>query len=169
MGTGVAIPANEGQALTNVVVATFTESDLGNTSRVNFVASINWGDGSPTSAGTITPNGTGRPTTISRAAAYLWPLPGTYNVNVTLTDLGSSGTTVVGGATIDVTSNGPVNSTPNPIVSSAGIVAAPLLAQGVPITGTEGTALNPAAGGDVLVATFMDTDTVSLRPPHMPP
>ena len=77
-----------------------------------------------------------------------------------MTDQGTSGSTVVAGTTIKVTSNGPVNSTPNPIVSSADIATAPLTAQGVTITGTEGTALNPTPGGDVLVATFMDTGTV---------
>ena len=32
VGTGVTIPANEGQTLTNVIVATFTQSDLSNVS-----------------------------------------------------------------------------------------------------------------------------------------
>ena len=51
-------------------------------------------------------------------------------------------------------------SDPNPIVSTADTAAAPLVAQGVPVSGFKGVALNPAPGGDVLVATFMDTGTI---------
>src|SRR5438094_617969 len=43
VGTGTTITAAEGQALNNVVVATFTESDLGNVAS-DFTSSIDWGD-----------------------------------------------------------------------------------------------------------------------------
>ena len=52
-------------------------------------------------------------------------------------------------------------STPSPIVSSATVTAAPLTAQGVPISGYEGLPVGdfPVPGtppSDVLVATFVD-------------
>ena len=150
------IPATEGQSLNNVVVATFTESDLGNVTN-DFTASINWGDGTAASIGTIQPNGGTNGYNI--LGSHTYAAAGTYTVDVTLTDLGSTGTTTVAGTTINVTSNGPVNSTPNPIVSTASTAAAPLIAQGVPVSGFKGVPLNPAPGGDVLVATFMDTGT----------
>ncbi len=154
VGTPSTITATEGQSLNNVVVATFTEPDLGTTS-TDFSATINWGD-STTSIGTIQSNGSNG---YNILGSHTYAAAGPYSVHVTLTDLGSSGTTTVGGTTINVTSTGPVNSSPSPIVSSASIAAAPIVAQGVPVSGVEGTALNPTPGGDVLVATFMDTGT----------
>ena len=116
VGTATTITGKAGQALNNVVVATFTEADLANKS-ANFIASINWGD-STTSAGTITPNGTGG---YEVTGSHTYAASGSYTVDVTLTDQGTSGTTTVGGTTINVTSNGPVLSTPSPIASTANI------------------------------------------------
>lgn len=115
-GTGVTINAKVGQPLVGVIVANFTESDLTNRS-ANYVASIDWGDGT-TTGGTITPVGT---TGFQVAGNHTYAASGPFTVRVTLTDQGTSGTTTVGGTTINVTSNGPVNSTPNPIVSTANV------------------------------------------------
>ncbi len=147
-GTPVTFNATEGQALNNVVVATFTDPDLANTT-ANFTTSIDWGDGTPVSSGTVTATGSG---TYDILGSHTYAAAGTYTVNVTLTDQGSTGSTVVGGTTINVTSTGPVSSTPNPIVSTANTAAAPLKAQGATVSGTPGA---PLTG--VLVATFMDT------------
>ncbi len=155
-GTGATITANEGQSLSNVVVATFSESDLGNVTS-DFTATINWGDGTAASIGTIQASGAND---YSILGSHTYGAAGTYTVTATLTDLGSSGTTTVAGTTINVTSTGPVPSSPSPIASTASVGAAPLIAQGATVTGNEGIALNPALGGDVLVATFMDTGTV---------
>jgi hypothetical protein len=154
-GTGVTINATAGQALNSVIVATFTldPNDLANTS-TNFVASINWGDSTPATAGTIVANGTGG---YNIVGSHTYTATGTFTINVTLTDNSTSGTTTVAGTTFNVTSNGPVNSTPNPIVSTANVAAAALLAQGTTVSGTAGV---PLTG--VLVATFMDTGTPGL-------
>ena len=88
----------------------------------HFVASINWGDGTPSSGGSILANGT---TGYDVLGNHTYAHPGTYPVNVTLTDLGSTGSTVVGGTTINVVSQGPVNSSPNPIASTAAVATAP--------------------------------------------
>lgn len=116
VGTGTTINAKVGQSLNNVVVANFTESDLTNRN-ANFVASIDWGDGT-TTGGTITPIGT---TGFQVAGSHIYTASGPFTVNVTLTDQSTSGTTTVGGTTINVTSNGPVVSTPSPIVSTANV------------------------------------------------
>ncbi len=127
-GTAVTITSPEGQALNNVVVATFAldPNDLWNTS-FDFVASIDWGDASPVTAGTIVPTGGGD---YDIVGSHTYAAAGTFSVAVTLTDFSTSGTTTVAGTTFNVTSNGPVFSTPNPIVSTADIIAAPLTAQG---------------------------------------
>ena len=44
--------------------------------------------------------------------------------------------------------------------ATATVAAAPLTAQGVPVSGSAGVALNPAPSGDVLVATFTDSGTI---------
>ncbi len=157
-GTGVTFSASEGQLLNNVVVATFTESDLGNIAG-DFIASINWGDGSGATAGTVALTGGN---SYNILGSHTYTTTGTFTVNVTLTDTGSTGSTTVAGTTINVTSTGPVNSVPNPIVSTSNVAAAALTAQGATATGVEGKVLTAASTG-VLVATFMDA--VSPGPP----
>ena len=76
VGTGVTINATEGQALNNVVVATFTESDLGNAT-ADFTASINWGDSDATSAGTIQANG--GPNGYNILGSHTYAATGTYH------------------------------------------------------------------------------------------
>ncbi len=119
-GTGTTIDATAGQPLNNILTALFTETDLGN-APADFTATIDWGD-STTSPGTIQPSS---PTSYNVLGTHTYAKTGTFSVKVTLTDLGSSGSTFVGGATINVTSTGPVASTPSPIVSTANV--APVL------------------------------------------
>ncbi len=119
MGTGRTITVTQAQAFTQAVVATFTESDAGVTAS-DFVASINWGDGTPTSGGTIAANGT---ISFDIQGGHTYAQPGTYTADVTLTCLTSTTATVVAGTTINVTADGPVNAVPNPIPSTADVTA----------------------------------------------
>ena len=57
IGTSTTITAVTGHAFTQAIVATFTTSVTGETPD-DFIASINWGDSTPTSGGTIVANGT---------------------------------------------------------------------------------------------------------------
>ena len=160
VGTGVTIDATVGQPLNNVLVATFTDSDLGN-APADFSAMINWGDGTGSSTGLIQPSG---PNSYNILGTHIYSANGTHTINVALTDNGGTGTTLISGVRINVTSTGPVSSTPSPIVSSANVTAAPLTAMGATVRGIEGNALvNPLTGSaPVLVATFMDTGTPAL-------
>ncbi len=74
-----------------------------------------------------------------------------------MTDKGSTRTFSPTGGTalVTITANPGATTT---ITSTATIADAPLSSQGTPISGVEGLPLNPAVGGDVLVATFTDQD-----------
>lgn len=162
-GTSTTIAGTAGQALNNVVVATFTDPDLDNITSA-YVASINWGDATAVSPGMIMPLGMltpGGPYSYEITGSHTYAASGTYTVAVTLTDQGTSGSATVSGTTINVTSHGPVGSVPAPIDTTATISpapAAPLIATGVPVTGIEGNPLTTSPNG-VLVATFQDTGT----------
>ncbi|MFO0890816.1 MAG: Ig-like domain-containing protein [Isosphaeraceae bacterium] len=153
--TATTLRATEAQDFTSRIVATFTDADLG-ASAGDFVASINWGDGTPASGGAILANGT---IGYDVLGGHAYVRPGTYPVTVTVSDLGSSGSTVVGGTVINVNSQGTAVSVAN---STAQVATAPLTAQGVPTRGFDGLPLAPGAPGpvDVLVATFTDSGTI---------
>ncbi len=160
-GTAATIKGVEGTPVNNQVVATFTDSDLGVTP-TDFAASINWGDSTAASSGQIVSTGPGA---FEVLGSHTFAATGTFPVNVTLSALGATGSTTVGGTTIVVTTTGPVASTPSPIVSSATVAAAPLSAQGAPIAGYQGLPLSDypvvsSPSADVLVATFTDTGTI---------
>ena len=163
VGTAVIATPTAGLAFTNVVVATFTDSDLGVTAS-NFAASIDWGDGTTNAGSVIAASVAGN---FDVVGSHTYAAAGTYPVHVTLTALGSTNSIVVGGTTILVTSQGPVASTPNPIASTATLPTPPLTAEGTPISGYEGlpvgdfpVPVSPPLNTDVLVATFMDSGTV---------
>jgi hypothetical protein len=86
---GSPISAQEGQPLTNVIVATFTSSDP-TALKTDFTASINWGDGQ-TSVGTITqPGGPG--TTFDVLGSHTYAFDGSYVVTTTISGEGSTAT-----------------------------------------------------------------------------
>ena len=125
--SAASVTATEGASaqLTN---ATFTDANPGNNSG-NFTATINWGDGTPTTTGTVSySNGVysvaGSHTYADESSA---PLP----ISVAVTDDGGPSTTITGSATI---------------------TDAPLTATGASLTGTEGAAINTT------VATFTDAN-----------
>ena len=99
---GSPITGVEGVGLTPspITVGTFSDSNP-NGKVTDFTAVINWGDGTPTSAGTITqtgvsPNGS----TFSVTGAHTYDEHGTYQTQVTITDVGGSQTLAIGTAVI---------------------------------------------------------------------
>ncbi len=124
--TAVGVSATEGAAFT-ATVAAFHDAD---TSRPpsHYSASVDWGDGSPASVGTITADGGG---SFHVTAGHAYASPGTYLFTVTITEPGDQ--TAASG--------------------SAGVADAPLTATGgAPLHIVLGT---PVQG---TVATFTDAD-----------
>ena len=157
-GAGVNISFTPGQALTNVTVATFAldPADLSNIS-TNITASINWGNGTVATPGTITANGGG---SFNVVGTHTYNTAGPFIINVTLTDTQTVGSATVAATTVTVTSNGPVNSSPNPIVSAANSSSssAGLGAQGGTVTGVEGaTSLSNPTPNGTLLGIFTDS------------
>jgi glucose/arabinose dehydrogenase len=90
-GTATPVNAVEGQAVTNVQVATFTDADPAGTAN-DYTATVRWGDGE-TSTGSISASGNGFVVTASKPHPYAEQ--GSYTVQVSIQD--------AGGATTDVT------------------------------------------------------------------
>jgi PKD repeat protein len=80
--TGTTINATEGASFTGTV-ATFTDPDP-NSTAAEYAATINWGDGTAPTAGTIS-GPTGGPFTVSGTHTYTEE--GTYTITVTITDV----------------------------------------------------------------------------------
>lgn len=78
--TPVAVSAVEGQSFT-VPVATFTDPDPAGSAE-DYLASIDWGDGTPLSAGTVTKAGD----TFTVDAGHTYAEEGSYSPSVTITD-----------------------------------------------------------------------------------
>ncbi|QDU24237.1 beta strand repeat-containing protein [Urbifossiella limnaea] len=112
------------------VIATFTDTG-GADPLASYTATIDWGDGTPTSVGTVAALG-GNQFSVS-APAHTYPQPGVFATRVTVANA-LDGTSGVGGSTA-VIANSILTATP-----AAGITA------------VEGTTLT------ALVATFTDTD-----------
>jgi uncharacterized protein (TIGR03118 family) len=92
-GTPAPFSATVGVAFTGTV-ATFTDADPAGTAS-DYTATINWGDGSPASAGVI--SGTG-PFTVTGTHTYL--IGGSQSVTVTINDVGGATTIVTSTATV---------------------------------------------------------------------
>jgi len=153
VGAPVTLYAVEARPFVQQTVARFT--DAAPSPGVVYYASINWGDGTAPSGGVVVPTGvTGSYEVVGN---HTYAAAATYPVTVTVTRQGggSSGTTVVGGVPITVNTGGAETTS---IASTAVVYAAPLTAQGVPITGRAGSPLTPGSGG-VQVAAFVDAGT----------
>jgi len=126
--TGGSISGMESTATGGVTVATF--SDTGCTAPTDYTASIDWGDGTSPTAGTIA----GQCGSLSvQSSGHTYTSDGTFHPAVTITKV-SSGTAAQGSAT-------------------ATIADAPISAYGgVQLSGSEGTALS-----NVAVASFTDS------------
>ena len=144
VGTAATVDGTEGLQLTATTVATFTASDPGTTS--DFTASITWGDGT-TSAGTVISTGANAYAVLG---THTYAFANDYTIDVTLTDFGGTGMNIVSGTTLTINSTGPVNTSPEPIVSSADIAAGTLAVSVTNVTGTEGL---PVSSGPIATLT----------------
>ena len=99
-GTPVGLTPKTGVLLTGVtgIVGTFTDANPVSTVS-DFTAVIDWGDGTPTTLGTIVqPGGVGTVYDVEGTHAYA--KPGTYDTKVVVTDDGGSVVTIPGTATV---------------------------------------------------------------------
>jgi virginiamycin B lyase len=85
--TGVDVTGAAGQTLTHVLVATFSDADPLAGSPGNYVAQINWGDGSLSSGGFVTVADDG---TFEVRGDHLYIVGGSFTVTVTITDTDTS-------------------------------------------------------------------------------
>jgi hypothetical protein len=130
----ITLPAGtvEGQVLpATTQIATFSDPGYPTNSASDFNALINWGDGSPATAGTVVALGGGN---FGVQGGHTYKEEGPYNVAVMVND------DAPGTASITIT-------------GSVDILNAPLIGSAVAIHGTEGAPLT-----NVDVATFVDTD-----------
>jgi hypothetical protein len=93
--SGVPVVVAKGVVATNVQVATFTDS-AGPQAVGNYTATIDWGDGTPSSTGTITQNGT----TFTVTGSHTFAEPGKFTINVIVSDKGGSSGSAKTSATI---------------------------------------------------------------------
>ncbi len=110
------VNAVAGQAFTNQIVATLTDSDL-SANPAGFAATINWGDGA-TSAGTITAAGSGA---FNVLGSHTYLTAGTNTFNVQITDPTGNKASATGTATVTGSNNtgGPQNLVTHPVSAVA--------------------------------------------------
>src|SRR5262249_29249862 len=94
-GTGVAVSAVAGTSFT-AKVATFTDADP-NGAVTDYTASIDWGDGSASTTGTIS-SATGGGFQVKGTHTYT--TAGQYTIKVTINDIGSAKTTTTSNADV---------------------------------------------------------------------
>jgi hypothetical protein len=109
--TGLSFSGQEGIGLT-ATLASFTDADPGGTP-ADYTATINWGDGSTASSGTVGVSGT----TFTVSGGHTYDEEGTYTVRVTIQDQGGSTITLTSTASIAVVaptaaSSGPADGVP---------------------------------------------------------
>ena len=102
-GPPVAISETTGVPFTNVVVGDFTDANTGAPAS-DFTAVIQWGDGTPTSLGTVVATAT--PGAFNVEGSHVYAHPGAYAISIVVTDDGGSRVTLTataGAGTITVT------------------------------------------------------------------
>lgn len=105
----VNISATQGIAAT-IQVATFIDYDTTKTAG-SFTASINWGDGTAPSAGTIAANGSGG---FNVTGTHTYANPGTFNVDVQVADSNNNFARTRSTATVKATTTTAVTTSVNP-------------------------------------------------------
>ena len=127
-GTPIPFTAIRGTPFSDVPVASFKFTDPGVPPTVlfgrasDFVASINWGDGT-SSAGTIVANGTNGFQVFGSHTYTAKSLTGTFPVTVTVTDAGSLRSFTTGGALVTIQDNPGATTVPSPIPVTASVAA----------------------------------------------
>lgn len=95
-GTGTAISATQGSAF-GKTLGTFSDSGP-NSGRTDFTASVDWGDGSPASPGTVSGGPGAGPYTVTGSHTYF--AAGTKRISLTVTDAGGATTALRSTATV---------------------------------------------------------------------
>ena len=155
MGTPIVVNSIAGFQLANAVVGTFTfPLPTGVTQLIpasDFSATINWGDGSATTAGTITLAANG---TYDVTGTHIYATPGLFPTSLTIA-YGGSTVTIPSPPGFPLTS--PVNitlpATTASSTSSSSVTNAPLAVTAYPITRTEALPIAPTS---TIIASFID-------------
>jgi hypothetical protein len=92
----VAINATAGTSASNVLVATFIDYDSTKTAG-SFTATINWGDSTPQTSGTVSSNGSGG---FNVNGTHVYAAFGTYSVNIQIVDDSANFAGVISTATV---------------------------------------------------------------------
>ena len=137
--TTPALPEHTGVAFSNVLVGSFDDANtLGSTA--DFTATIDWGDGSPNSVGTVL----GAAGVYTVEGSHIYAKPGSYDTSVVVKD--------DGGSVITLVSTTPAGGAAAITVTDLALVAGPALT----ISSVEG-----ASTGTVVLGTFVDPNTLA--------
>ncbi|SIO06103.1 hypothetical protein SAMN05444166_2250 [Singulisphaera sp. GP187] len=127
------ISGEAGIPLTNTGVGQFSDSDTREPAS-NFTATIDWGDGTAPTSGTVTQTSSSTGSTFEVLGSHTYQNPGNFPVNVNVADQPNTTTTILSGVTFTVTDVGGSVTT---IHSTALIASSVLVVTPLPITVTE--------------------------------
>ena len=89
VAAGINIPVQQSLTVSNLQIASVTDTG-GAEAATSYTTTIDWGDGSATSAGTVSVSGN----TVNVVGSHTYALAGRYHVNVTVQDEGGASTVV---------------------------------------------------------------------------
>jgi hypothetical protein len=89
VATPISIPAQPNLTVSNLQIASVTDTG-GAEAATNYTTTIDWGDGTTTSTGTVSVSGN----TLNIAGSHTYTMAGRYHVTVTVTDEGGASTVV---------------------------------------------------------------------------
>jgi PKD repeat protein len=144
--TAAAIAGIAGTPLSDVLVGSFSDASTGARAS-DFTALVDWGDGTPATAGQVAAGGPGL---FQVFGTHTYATAGTRTVLVTVADSGGASSLIAAGVTLTVNDQGGSTA---PIASQATIIPAPLEPQAQPVFGIVGMPIAPGT----LVATFVTT------------